>query len=59
MLDIAAASMGMHASQLQQAVGISVQKKAMDSQEAIAMNVIQEMMPQASAPSQYNFEAFA
>ncbi|MEY8356413.1 YjfB family protein [Lachnospiraceae bacterium 54-53] len=49
-MDIAAMSMGLSSARLQQSVGISVAKKAMNSQEAEAAGLI-EMMD-AAVPGQ-------
>ena len=46
-MDIAAASIGMRLTQVQQSVQTSMLKKTMDSQEAQAQALIAEMMPPA------------
>ncbi len=48
---IAAVSMNMHAAQLQQSVSISVAKKAMDSAELAAQEMLQ-MLPDTSGRGQ-------
>lgn len=48
---VAAVSMNMHAAQLQQSVSISVAKKAMDSAELAAQEMLQ-MLPDASGRGQ-------
>ena len=52
---IASASMTYSQAQIQQSVSLSVTKKAMDSQEAQAVALL-EMLPQ---PSQYTFDVYA
>lgn len=48
---IAAVSMNMHAAQLQQSVSLSVAKKAMDSTELAAQEML-EMLPDTSGRGQ-------
>lgn len=45
---IGAISIGMHQAETQQAVNVSLLKKTMDSQEAQALNLIDNMMPAQS-----------
>ena len=52
---IASASMAYSQAQIQQSVSLSVTKKAMDSQEAQAVALL-EMLPQ---PSQYTCDVYA
>ena len=52
---IASASMAYSQAQIQQSVSLSVTKKAMDSQEAQAVALL-EMLTQ---PSQYTFDVYA
>lgn len=54
---IAAAAMGMQQAQLQQAVSLSVVKKAMDSTEQQAAGLL-EMLPQ-QPPSSHNIDVYA
>ena len=46
-MDIAAISMGLHAAQTAQALQISVAKKVMETQEAQATALLQQMLPPA------------
>ena len=57
---IAALSMGMKQTQLQQAVQTSVLKKAMDGEAAQAQALIQDMLPATPAPSKgYLIDVYA
>ncbi len=47
-MDIAAVSMGLHAAQTAQALQISVTKKVMETQEAQAAALLEQMTPPVS-----------
>lgn len=57
MNSIAATSMSMANMQLEQGLSIAMAKKTMDTQEAMATSIFQDMMPQqpAAAPSDAMF----
>ncbi len=50
-MDIAAASISMSTSKVQQQVNISLMKKTMDSTEASAVNLLNKMLPKTPVVS--------
>ena len=55
---IAAASIGMSLAQVQSGVSVSLLKKTMDSTEAQAVSLVQDMLS-GVAPAQYSFDVWA